>query len=140
QEPDRSLQVPTRDRVHRRAAPDGHRQAAAIPASGRQLTASNPALDIAIIGGGPAGLYLATLVKLLNLHHRIEVWEKNAADDTFGFGVVFSDETLGGMEQADGDSYGRLSRDFAVWDEIDVPFHGCVLTSGGHGFAAISRQ
>ena len=97
-------------------------------------------MDIAIIGGGPAGLYLATLVKLLNGRHRIEVWERNAADDTFGFGVVFSDETLGGMEQADTDFYTMLSRDFAVWDDIDVYFQGCVLTSGGHGFAAISRQ
>lgn len=54
--------------------------------------------------------------------------------------MVFSDETLGGIEQADADFYQRLSRNFAVWDDIDVHFHGCVLTSGGHGFAAISRQ
>jgi anthraniloyl-CoA monooxygenase len=92
------------------------------------------------VGGGPAGLYLATLVKLLNPHHRIDVWERNAADDTFGFGVVFSDETLGGIEQADAAFFERLSQDFAVWDDIDVHFHGHVLTSGGHGFAAISRQ
>ncbi|HSS61385.1 MAG TPA: bifunctional salicylyl-CoA 5-hydroxylase/oxidoreductase [Candidatus Limnocylindrales bacterium] len=92
------------------------------------------------MGGGPAGLYLATLVKLLNPNHEIEVWERNAADDTFGFGVVFSDETLGGIENADAAFYERLSRDFATWDDIDVHFHGQVLTSGGHGFAAISRQ
>ncbi len=96
--------------------------------------------SIAIIGGGPAGLYLATLVKLLNPEHEIEVWERNAADDTFGFGVVFSDETLGGIENADSAFFERLSRDFATWDDIDVHFHGQVLTSGGHGFAAISRQ
>ncbi len=96
--------------------------------------------SIAIIGGGPAGLYLATLVKLLNPEHEIEVWERNAADDTFGFGVVFSDETLGGIENADSAFFDRLSRDFATWDDIDVHFHGEVLTSGGHGFAAISRQ
>jgi anthraniloyl-CoA monooxygenase len=68
------------------------------------------------------------------------VWERNAADDTFGFGVVFSDETLGGIEQADAAFFEQLSQDFAVWDDIDVHYHGQVLTSGGHGFAAISRQ
>ncbi|TMB98824.1 MAG: bifunctional salicylyl-CoA 5-hydroxylase/oxidoreductase [Chloroflexi bacterium] len=97
-------------------------------------------MRIAIIGGGPAGLYLATLVKLLNPKHEIEVWERNAPDDTFGFGVVFSDETLGGIENADAAFYERLSKDFAIWDDIDVHYQGEVLTSGGHGFAAISRQ
>ncbi|TMC09814.1 MAG: bifunctional salicylyl-CoA 5-hydroxylase/oxidoreductase, partial [Chloroflexi bacterium] len=61
-------------------------------------------------------------------------------DDTFGFGVVFSDETLVGIEHADAAFYKRLSQDFAIWDDIDVHFRGQVLTSGGHGFAAISRQ
>ena len=68
------------------------------------------------------------------------MWERNAADDTFGFGVVFSDETLGGIEQADAAFFERLSQDFAVWDDIDVHYRRQVLTSGGHGFAAISRQ
>jgi anthraniloyl-CoA monooxygenase len=79
-------------------------------------------------------------VKLLNPKHQIEVWERNAADDTFGFGVVFSDETLGGIENADSAFYDRLAKDFATWDDIDIHFRGQVLTSGGHGFAAISRQ
>ena len=79
-------------------------------------------------------------MKLLNPDHRIEVWERNAADDTFGFGVVFSDETLVGIEQADAAFYRRLSQDFATWDDIDVHFRGQVITSGGHGFAAISRR
>ncbi|HEV2216169.1 MAG TPA: bifunctional salicylyl-CoA 5-hydroxylase/oxidoreductase [Candidatus Dormibacteraeota bacterium] len=104
------------------------------------MRASKSALDIAIIGGGPAGLYLATLAKSLNAKHRIEVWERNAPDDTFGFGVVFSDETLSGIENADTAFFDELSRSFAVWDDIDVHFHDEVLTSGGHGFAAISRQ
>ncbi len=79
-------------------------------------------------------------MKLLNPRHEIEVWERNAADDTFGFGVVFSDETLSGIENADSDFYDRLTKDFAVWDDIDVHFKDQVLTSGGHGFAAVSRQ
>src|SRR2546430_6760744 len=108
---------------------------------GAQLNESGGVrLNIAIIGGGPAGLYLATLAKLLNSKHRIEVWERNAADDTFGFGVVSSDETLSGIENADSAFYERLTRSFAVWDDIDVHFKQQVLTSGGHGFAAISRQ
>ena len=106
----------------------------------KETEASNPALNIAIIGGGPAGLYLAALVKQLNPKHTIEIWERNAADDTFGFGVVFSDETLSGIENADSAFYERLSKSFAIWDDIDVHFKHGVQTSGGHGFAAISRQ
>ncbi|HYT12872.1 MAG TPA: bifunctional salicylyl-CoA 5-hydroxylase/oxidoreductase [Candidatus Nitrosopolaris sp.] len=104
------------------------------------MRVSKPVLKLAVIGGGPAGLYLSTLVKLLNPNDQVEVWERNAADDTFGFGVVFSDETLGGIEHADAAFYQRLSKDFAVWDDIDVHFRGQILTSGGHAFAAISRQ
>ena len=58
-------------------------------------------MRIAVIGGGPGGLYFALLAKQLGPHHEISVWERNAPDDTFGFGVVFSDETLGGIEHAD---------------------------------------
>ena len=72
--------------------------------------------------------------------HEITVWERNAADDTFGFGVVFSDETLGGIEHADPAVYAAMEREFAVWDDIDVHFKGEVVTSGGHGFAAMSRR
>ena len=68
------------------------------------------------------------------------MWERNAADDTFGFGVVFSDETLSGIENADAAFFERLTKSFAIWDDIDVHFKGQVETSGGHGFAAISRQ
>src|SRR6184192_2624368 len=140
QESDRPLQIPAGDRVRGRAAADGNRQAAAVPAARKELRASKPALSIAIIGGGPAGLYLATLVKLLNPKHEIEVWERNAADDTFGFGVVFSDETLGGIEHADREIFAAMRRDFARWDDIDVHFRGATFTSGGHGFAAMSRK
>src|SRR6476660_9229220 len=97
-------------------------------------------MRIAVLGGGPGGLYFAALAKQLDAGHEITIWERNAADDTFGFGVVFSDETLGGIESADADFYERLAHDFAIWDDIDVHYRGQVLTSGGHGFAAISRQ
>jgi anthraniloyl-CoA monooxygenase len=95
---------------------------------------------IAVIGGGPGGLYFAALAKQLNPDHDITVWERNAAGDTFGFGVVFSDETLGGIEHADEAIFERMRREFAQWDDIDVHFRGQVLTSGGHGFAAMSRR
>jgi anthraniloyl-CoA monooxygenase len=70
----------------------------------------------------------------------ITVWERNAADDTFGFGVVFSDETLGGIEHADPVIYAAMEREFARWDDIDVHYRERTITSGGHGFAAISRR
>src|SRR4051794_31539209 len=96
-------------------------------------------MRIAIVGGGPGGLYLAALVKPLRPDHEVTVWERNAPDDTFGFGVVFSDQTLGGIEQADPAVFAAMQGEFARWDDIDVHVKGDVLTSGGHGFAAMSR-
>jgi anthraniloyl-CoA monooxygenase len=99
---------------------------------------------IAVIGGGPGGLYFAALAKQLGrvtgVEHEITVWERNAADDTFGFGVVFSDETLGGIEHADASVHAAMQREFARWDDIDVHFRGQTITSGGHGFAAMGRK
>jgi anthraniloyl-CoA monooxygenase len=95
---------------------------------------------IAVVGGGPGGLYFAALAKQLDARHEITVWERNAAGDTFGFGVVFSDETLGGIEHADAEIFAAMQREFARWDDIDVHFRGEVITSGGHGFAAMSRK
>jgi anthraniloyl-CoA monooxygenase len=95
---------------------------------------------IAVIGGGPGGLYFAALTRQLSPEHEVTVWERNAADDTFGFGVVFSDETLGGIEHADEAVYAQMEREFARWDDIDVHYRDQVLTSGGHGFAAMSRR
>jgi anthraniloyl-CoA monooxygenase len=95
---------------------------------------------IAVIGGGPGGLYFSALARQLGPHHEITVWERNAADDTFGFGVVFSDETLGGIEHADPVIHRRMEREFARWDDIDVHYRGETITSGGHGFAAMSRR
>ena len=101
-------------------------------------------MRIAVIGGGPGGLYFSALAQQLaaqtGQRHEITVWERNAADDTFGFGVVFSDETLGGIEHADPVVFAQMQREFAVWDDIDVHFKGEVVTSGGHGFAAMSRR
>ncbi len=97
-------------------------------------------MRIAVIGGGPGGLYFAALTRQLSPEHEITVWERNAADDTFGFGVVFSDETLGGIEHADEAVYAQMEREFARWDDIDVHYRDQVLTSGGHGFAAMSRR
>ncbi len=97
-------------------------------------------MRIAVIGGGPGGLYFAALAKQLGPDHEITVWERHRADDTFGFGVVFSDETLGGIEQADPTVHAAMEADFARWDDIDVHFGGQVITSGGHGFAAMSRK
>ncbi|UOX88188.1 bifunctional salicylyl-CoA 5-hydroxylase/oxidoreductase [Amycolatopsis sp. FBCC-B4732] len=97
-------------------------------------------MRIAVIGGGPAGLYFAALAKQLGPGHEITVWERNAPDDTFGFGVVFSDETLGGIEHADAAVHDAMKAEFARWDDIDVHYRGTVTTSGGHGFAAMSRK
>ncbi len=97
-------------------------------------------MRIAVIGGGPGGLYFAALAQQLDPTREITVWERNAPDDTFGFGVVFSDETLGGIESADPVIYGQMEREFAQWDDIDVHYRGEVLTSGGNGFAAMSRR
>ncbi len=97
-------------------------------------------MRIAVLGGGPGGLYFAALAKQLDARHYITVWERNAADDTFGFGVVFSDETLGGIEHADEEIFSAMRHEFARWDDIDVHFRGTTFTSGGHGFAAMSRK
>jgi anthraniloyl-CoA monooxygenase len=94
---------------------------------------------IAVVGGGPGGLYFAALAKQLDPAREITVWERNAPDDTFGFGVVFSDETLGGIEHADPVIHAGMADRFARWDDIDIHYRGKVITSGGHGFAAMSR-
>ena len=77
-------------------------------------------MRIAVVGGGPGGLYFAALTRQLDPSHEITVWERNADDDTFGFGVVFSDETLGGIEHADPAIHEAMSREFARWDDIDI--------------------
>jgi len=102
-------------------------------------------MKIAIAGGGPGGLYLAALMKGLDPRHEVTVWERNAPDDTFGFGVVFSDETLGGIEGADPVVHDRMERSFARWTDIDIAHSGgpggeYQFTVGGQGFAAMGRK
>ncbi|MGW4029241.1 bifunctional salicylyl-CoA 5-hydroxylase/oxidoreductase [Streptomyces sp. NPDC004838] len=115
--------------------------AARDPVAAAESATRAPApLRIAVIGGGPGGLYAAALLKRLDPRREITVWERNAPDDTFGFGVVLSDETLGGIEYADPVVYRALEREFVRWDDIDIVHRGRTLTSGGHGFAALGRR
>ncbi|MCD7443000.1 bifunctional salicylyl-CoA 5-hydroxylase/oxidoreductase [Streptomyces lincolnensis] len=95
---------------------------------------------IAIIGGGPGGLYAAALLKRLRPDREVTVYERNAPDDTFGFGVVLSDETLGGIEHADPTVYTALQQHFTRWDDIDIVHRTTRQTAGGHGFAALGRK
>ncbi|WP_042396722.1 bifunctional salicylyl-CoA 5-hydroxylase/oxidoreductase [Streptacidiphilus carbonis] len=97
-------------------------------------------MRIAIAGGGPGGLYFAALMAQLDPAHEVTVWERNAPDDTFGFGVVFSDETLGGIDNADEVVHARMERGFARWTDIDIEFGGHRFSVGGQGFAAMSRK
>src|ERR1700685_3993126 len=97
-------------------------------------------MKIAIIGGGPAGLYAAILLKKQRPAAEITVYERNRADDTFGFGVVFSDATLDNFEKYDAPSYRRITREFAYWDDIAVHFRGTVHRVGGNGFCGCSRR
>src|SRR3954470_17026674 len=99
-----------------------------------------PGMRIAIAGGGPGGLYLSILLKRLDPSYDVVVHERNAPDDTFGFGVVFSDETLAAFEAADPESYAEITAAFVRWSEIDVHFRGRKITSGGHGFSAMGRK
>ena len=100
----------------------------------------NGARNIAVVGGGPGGLYTAILFKLANPSHKVAVFERNQADDTFGFGVVFSDETLGNFKASDPQSYGTITSEFAYWGGIDVVVRGQKIRSNGHGFCGLERK
>ena len=97
-------------------------------------------MRIAVIGGGPGGLYFSSLVKQLDPEADITVWERNAPDDTFGFGVVFSDQTLSGIKASDQSLFEDMGRSFAYWDDVDIDIDGVSFTVAGNGFAAMSRK
>ncbi|HXV07818.1 MAG TPA: bifunctional salicylyl-CoA 5-hydroxylase/oxidoreductase [Burkholderiales bacterium] len=97
-------------------------------------------MKVVCIGGGPAGLYFSILMKQADPRHDILVVERNRPDDTFGWGVVFSDATLSHFQQADPRSHAQILESFHHWDNIDVFFKGRRITSGGHGFCGIGRK
>jgi len=97
-------------------------------------------MKIACIGGGPAGLYFAISMKLRDPAHEIEVFERNALGVTFGWGVVFSDQTVENLAANDPKSAKIIADEFAHWDDIDVHIHGQTITSSGHGFIGIGRK
>jgi anthraniloyl-CoA monooxygenase len=95
---------------------------------------------IVCLGGGPAGLYAAILFRKALPRARVEVYERNRPDDTFGWGVVFSDRTMEGFAAADAPSHAAITGGFHHWDDIDVHYRGTVTTTGGHGFCGIERK
>src|SRR5262245_27073412 len=97
-------------------------------------------MRVACLGGGPAGLYLAIALKLRDPAHEVVVVEHNRPYDTFGWGVVLSDETLANLEAADPVSAHDIRRAFVYWDDIAVFYRGTVTRSSGHGFSGIGRK
>jgi anthraniloyl-CoA monooxygenase len=96
-------------------------------------------MRIKIIGGGPAGLYFALLMKQRDGAHTIEVFERNAPDDTFGWGVVFSDKTLSYLRESDEETYRRITERFEMWDNVDVVHRDFPVTIRGNRFSGIAR-
>ncbi len=92
------------------------------------------------IGGGPAGLFFALLLKKANPKHDVSVYERNRLDDTFGFGVVFSDATEEALAQADPETIAAMAAACHRWDDIEIHYRGEMLTSTGHGFSGLSRR
>ena len=107
---------------------------------GLKLRAGLTRVKITILGGGPAGLYFALLMKRDRPDDAVTVIERNRADDTFGFGVVFSDETLENFARADPASFRAITDNFAWWDDIEIRFRGTVHRVGGNGFCGCSRR
>lgn len=94
-------------------------------------------MKINIIGGGPAGLYFAILMKRADPKHVITVWERNGPDDTFGWGVVFSGKTLSNLRAADAPSHAEITRDFEAWDNVDVLHGDAKISIHGNSFSGI---
>ncbi len=97
-------------------------------------------MKIAVIGGGPGGLYFSILTKKAMPHWQIDVYERNKPDDSFGFGVVFSDETLGEFLKRDMQSYELIRSKFAYWDDIIIARDGQEVSIAGNGFCGCSRK
>jgi anthraniloyl-CoA monooxygenase len=97
-------------------------------------------MRVNVLGGGPAGLYFAMLAKQRFPHWRMRVIERNRPDDTFGWGVVFSDATLDNLRAADAPTHAAITSSFAHWDDIEVYFDGTRTVSSGHGFSGIARK
>ena len=97
-------------------------------------------MKILCLGGGPAGLYFAISMKIRDPAHEVTVLERNKADDTFGWGVVLSDDALDNMQRNDPVSTQAIRDHFAYWDDIALVHQGQRLVSGGHGFAGIGRK
>jgi anthraniloyl-CoA monooxygenase len=97
-------------------------------------------MRIACLGGGPAGLYFAISMKLRDPRHEIDLFERNRPDDTFGWGVVFSDQTVENLMRNDAVSGAVIAGEFAHWDDIEVHIHGQTIRSSGHGFIGIGRK
>ncbi len=101
---------------------------------------AGPPFRIECVGGGPAGLYFAILMRKAFPRARIRVRERNRPDDTFGWGVVFSDETLANFEAADAESYARITSEFVNWGDIETWYRDTCVRSSGHGFCGLSRK
>src|SRR5213593_1372946 len=97
-------------------------------------------MNVACIGGGPASLFFASLLKRADPRHQVTVHERNRPDDTFGFGVVFSDATEEALRDADPEVTAAMAAKSHRWDDIEVHYRGHTLLSGGHGFSGLSRR
>ncbi|HMA33123.1 MAG TPA: bifunctional salicylyl-CoA 5-hydroxylase/oxidoreductase, partial [Chloroflexia bacterium] len=97
-------------------------------------------MKIVILGGGPAGLYAGLLIKKADPAQEVTVVERNPADVTYGWGVVFSDRTLASFQRADYKTYQQIADQFVIWDAIDVRYRGATIRCGGHVIASIARK
>src|SRR5215204_1080125 len=96
-------------------------------------------MKINIIGGGPAGLYFAILMKEADASHDIRIYERNGPDDTFGWGVVFSGNTLANLRAADADSHAEITKEFEAWDNVDVVHRNTKVSIHGNSFSGVAR-